>query len=293
MSYGIILLLLTGLCWVGIGVVVNHAARQQLDMDLIQSAAAAIILFAAIGMMFLRNSFRPPIGGMWLCYGTLLAAGAGNFLMLSWMRYAMAVGNSGAVWGIVQSAMICPFVMGMVFFGVAPTWNRLAGLGLVLAGILFLSRATPTRAESRRGWLLFAFGAFAASGTAQCLANLPSYWMHLEMSSELRAGLVQAGTIALFLVSTPFRRCKTGRRNCLKPILLLSAIQILSLFFLFYRGLNIVADHGCGSIGYPVAQGSCIAFFLLYNCCVLRQESGGRILWALPALCGGILLMAW
>ena len=136
---------------------VSQAARERLDMDFIQSAAAAIILGAAIGMMFLRNSFRVPVGGMWACYGALLAAGAGNFLMLSWMRHAMAIGNNGAVWGIVQSAMICPFVMGMVFFGVAPEWNRLSGLGLVLAGIFLLSRATPAGTVSGRRWLLPAF----------------------------------------------------------------------------------------------------------------------------------------
>lgn len=293
MSYGILLLLLTGLCWVGIGIVVSQAARERLDMDFIQSAAAAIILGAAIGMMFLRNSFRVPVGGMWACYGALLAAGAGNFLMLSWMRHAMAIGNNGAVWGIVQSAMICPFVMGMVFFGVAPEWNRLSGLGLVLAGIFLLSRATPAGTVSGRRWLLPAFGAFAASGTAQCLANLPSYWMQLEISSELRAGLVQAGTIALFLISLPVQRRGANRKNCLKPVLLLSTIQILSLFFFFYRGLNIVAARGCGSIGYPIAQGGCIAFFLLYNRCVLRQKNPRSVLLALPALCGGIFLMAW
>ena len=169
----------------------------------------------------------------------------------------------------------------------------LAILALLLGGIFLFSRAVPLRGKRSRKWLWPAFGAFAASGLAQCFANLPSYWGEIGMSSELRACLVQFGTVSLFALTAPFARRRIRPKGCWKAILLLSVVQILALFFFFYRGLNIVAEQGGGSIGYPIAQGSCIAFFLLYNCCVLRQESGGRILLALPALCGGILLMAW
>ena len=292
MIYGVILLLLTGLCWIGIGVTVSRAAEERLDMNFIQFGASALIAAAAIGAIL----FQPPLTGtplqQLLICGAVLLAGMSNYLMLNLMRCAMVLGDNGAVWGITQSALLCPFVMGMLFFRVAPTWNRIIGLLLVLGGIFLFSRAVPVHGKRSRKWLWPAFGAFAASGLAQCFANLPSYWEEIGMSSELRACLVQFGTISLFALTVPFERRKLRPKGCWKAILLLSVVQILSLFFFFYRGLNIVAEHGGGSIGYPIAQGSCIAFFLLYNRFIRREPGSTCVFWAFPVICGGIVLMA-
>ena len=292
MIYGVILLLLTGLCWIGIGVTVSRAAEERLDMNFIQFGASALIAAAAIGAIL----FQPPLTGtplqQLLICGAVLLAGMSNYLMLNLMRCAMVLGDNGAVWGITQSALLCPFVMGMLFFRVAPTWNRIIGLLLVLGGIFLFSRAVPVHGKRSRKWLWPAFGAFAASGLAQCFANLPSYWGEIGMSSELRACLVQFGTISLFALTVPFERRKLRPKGCWKAILLLSVVQILALFFFFYRGLNIVAEQGGGSIGYPIAQGSCIAFFLLYNRFIRHEPCSTCVFWAFPLICGGIVLMA-
>ena len=145
MTLGVILLILTGFCWIGIAAVVDDAARKRLDMDFIQFGASAVIALAAAGVML----FRPPLAGTFaeklLICGCVFAAGACNFLMLSLMRRAMTFGSSGAVWGITQSAMVCPFAMGMVFFGVAPTLPRLGGIVLILTGIVLFSRSRGGR----------------------------------------------------------------------------------------------------------------------------------------------------
>ena len=112
------------------------------------------------------------------------------------------------------------------------------------------------------------------------------------MSSELRACLVQFGTVSLFALTAPFARRRIRPKGCWKAILLLSVVQILALFFFFYRGLNIVAEQGGGSIGYPIAQGSCIAFFLLYNRFIRHEPCSTCVFWAFPLICGGIVLMA-
>lgn len=292
MIAGVVLLILTGFCWIGIAAVVEKAAREHLDLDFIQFASSALIALAAGGAML----FRPPLTGPWkqqvLICGFVFLAGCFNFLMLKLMRCAMRHGNCGAVWGIAQSAMICPFIMGMLLFQVKPTITRLLGIMLVLTGILLFSRR---RSEQRRGgsfrWLLPAFGAFAASGVAQCFANLPSYWRECAMSSEWRACLVQLGTIAAFGTELPFRRERVRTEGTRNAVFLLAAVQILTLFFFFYRGLNLVAEHGCGSIGYPVAQGCSIVGFLLFGI-LARRERGSILLFAAAAaVCCGILLL--
>ena len=292
MISGVVLLILTGVCWVGIAVVVEKAARERLDLDFIQFASSALIALAAGGAML----FHSPPGGAWgmrvLICGSVFLAGCCNFLMLSLMRRAMRQGSEGAVWGIVQSAMIAPFLMGMVLFGVEPTPMRLTGIVLVLIGILLFSR--KRRETGRAGsyvWLVPAFAAFAASGLAQCFANLPSYWRECAMSSEWRACLVQLGTMTAFWMALPFRRKKLRPEGTSSAVLLLAAVQILALFFFFYRGLNLVAEQGCGSIGYPVAQGSSIVGFLVFEMLVRKKEGSVLLFAAAAAVCCGILLL--
>lgn len=292
MISGVVLLILTGVCWVGIAVVVEKAARERLDLDFIQFASSALIALAAGGAIL----FHSPPGGAWgmrvLICGSVFLAGCCNFLMLCLMRRAMRQGSEGAVWGIVQSAMIAPFLMGMVLFGVEPTPMRLNGIVLVLIGILLFSRKRREtgRAGSYR-WLVPAFAAFAASGLAQCFANLPSYWRECTMSSEWRACLVQLGTMAAFGMALPFRRKKLRPEGTWSAVLLLAAVQILALFFFFYRGLNRVAEHGCGSIGYPVAQGCSIVGFLVFEMIVRKKKGSVLLFAAAAAVCCGILLL--
>ena len=292
MIFGIVLLVLTGICWVGIAVVVSDAARKRLDIDTIQFAASAAIALAALCVI----PFQTPLAGTtaqkFAICGFVFVAGAGNYLMLKLMRRAMVLGNSGAVWGITQSALLCPFLMGMFFFGVAPTLYRILGIALILLGIFLFSRTTPKHGRRSRRWLLPTLGAFAASGLAQCFANLPSYWTETAMGSVLRACLVQAGTIGLFALTVPFESKKPRFGGIWKPVVLLSGVQILSLFFFFYRGLNLVADAGCGSVGYPIAQGSCIAGFLLYNRLVSKEITSWHAFPAFLSVCAGIVVIA-
>lgn len=288
MISGLVLLILTGFCWVGIAAVVSRAAREHLDINFIQLAASAIIIAAAVFAMFFRTPLSGTFSQKMIISAGVFAAGTGNYLMLKLMRRAMVLGSCGAVWGITQSALICPFLMGVALFGVEPTVFRISGVLLILLGIFLFSRTKPKRGGKSRKWLLPALGAFASSGLAQCFANLPSYWTETRMTSELRACLVQSGTVALFLMTVPFERKKIRTAGTWKPILLFSSVQIVSLFFLFYRGLNLVAEHGCGAIGYPVAQGSCIAGVLLYSRFILKEPGSLNSVLAFLSVCGGI-----
>lgn len=292
MITGVCLLILTGVCWVGIGVVVNQAARRQWNLNVIQFGASVIVAAAALSASVVHPPLRGNPAAAIVLSGSVLVAGGFNYLMLNLMKRAMANGNSGAVWGIVQSALLLPFLMGMLFFRVEPTVFRLTGMGLILSGIFLFSRAEPVgREPSSSRWLGLALGAFAASGLAQCFANLPSYRQDVSMSSEFRAFLVQSGTIGAFAFFPGIKRGILRVSGVWKAILLLSTVQILSLFFFFYRGLNLVAEHHCGAIGYPVAQGSSIAGFLLYRRLILKEPPSRFSLPALLAVCAGIAVI--
>lgn len=287
---GTLLLVLTGFCWVGIAATISVAARRRLDIDLIQAATAAVCVTTAGAVLLLWPPEKaPPL----LLMLTVAAAGAGNYLMIRLLKIAMACGDNGAVWGITQSALIFPFLMGMVFFGVAPNAANLTGIVLILTAIVLFARA-KSDGRHRRGknWLKPTFAAFLVSGLSQCFANLPSYLAADRMGNVLRTFLVQAGVLTLFSCHTLLTHRKFRGRGIAIPTLVLSLANLLSLFFFFYRGLNLLAAAGVGAIGYPIAQGSCIAGFLLYSRIILKERFQPLSLAALIAVLAGIVVIA-
>jgi len=64
-----------------------------------------------------------------------------------------------------------------------------------------------------------------------------------------------------------------------------------SVFF-FYRGLDLLAKHGCGGLGYPLAIGVCITGFSLYSLLILKEKIARPGLIGLGAVCIGIIIIA-
>lgn len=156
MIHGTLLLVATGLCWVLIAVVISTAARRRLDLDFIQAGAALLTAAAAGGALLFQRSATIPLPLQLAVFG----AGVGNYLMIKLMNAGMARGHNGAVWGITQSALVFPFTMGMLFFGVAPTVSRLTGLALILAAIVLFSFSKEKKPGTSGNWLLPTLGAF-------------------------------------------------------------------------------------------------------------------------------------
>ncbi len=291
MISGIVLLLLTGSAWVGIAVVVSGAARKGLDLDFIQAGAALLTALAAGSVLLFTPALEIPLARRLPVEAAIVAAGVGNYLMLKLMNAGMARGDNGAVWGITQSALLFPFLMGILCFGVAPTATRILGFILIIGAVVLFSFAR--RRPGKGGhWLLPTLGAFFCAGASQCCANLPSY-LHWEgMSSPRRAFLVQLGVLGAFTVNMLVTRKRLAPANSLTPIVSLALINIVSLFFFFYRGLNRLAEAGAGSIGYPIAMGACIAGFFLYSRFRLREAATFASLLGFFAVLAGILIIS-
>ena len=73
--------------------------------------------------------------------GVMLPSGfAGLFGFLS-MKKAMEYGYHAIGWCIVQSAMLCPFLAGMLWFGDRVTLWRTGGMVLLTASLILLGAA--------------------------------------------------------------------------------------------------------------------------------------------------------
>ncbi|MCF7848869.1 MAG: hypothetical protein K9M45_08475 [Kiritimatiellales bacterium] len=113
--------------------------------------------------------------------------------------------------------------------------------------------------------------------------NLPSYWISPQntVSSVYRSLFVALGTLASwFAVNTAtgaIRRIKISSAGI--KVTLLFAVSMLSVgllnTYLFnYRGMDLLAQAGVGSIGMPIAVGVCVCGFFLYSLLFLRERLG-------------------
>lgn len=280
MISGIVLLILAGICWVAIGIAVSPCASHQLNYNIIQMISSAGAALISIPILFLPDD-RPELPAKILLTVFLLhfAAGVANYFNYVLTARAMRFGHNGVVWGMMQSGLLAPFLMGVLFFNVPlPLW-RLLGIAAILCGILLLGTTrdpgTGCPRSARTRWLIPAFGAFLLAGMTQCCNSLPSYWqITADSGSVFRTFSCMTGNAAGFLLCLRFDPAlrRPARPAEWKIGLLLLLLFCLSNYFFFYNGLNLVAEAGAGSIGYPIPIGVCIIGFTIYSTVHLKER---------------------
>jgi len=293
MQLGILLLVAAGLTWVAIGAVISRSAARGLNLNRIQAEAALVcLLVSALALLWPAGSAgrlpSPVVAGL------LVLAGAANYVTFLLMNRAMRQGHNGIVWSVVQSALVWPFLMGVLVFGVSCTWLRVLGLALILIGIGLAGfvRDGACSGSGARKWIGAALAAFLAAGASQCLANLPSYLDGAEFGSVGKAAALQLGTLAAFGVEACGNaRVWRGAVNW-KPVAVLAGANIAAQYFFFYRGLDLVAQAGAGSIGYPIVLGSCIGGFSLYSALVLHERVTAASAASVACCLAGIIVLA-
>jgi drug/metabolite transporter (DMT)-like permease len=208
---------------------------------------------------------------------SLIAGGGVNIIGILAMEKGMRSGHNGTVWVIAQTAMIFPFFMGLVIFGEKLTLFRGIGIGLIVMNLIAVGKQknvsvvpVENKGDIRISWLVYSFIAMLFFGMGQCLSSLPSYWKFHGLDPVKRTVFFQIGTAGILALMSVMKPMKP-KWNSFKPAMLLAISGVLSSFFLFFYGLDRLAEAGVGSIGYPVAVGSCIIGFSIYSIVILRE----------------------
>ncbi len=292
MIQGLLLLFLTGILWAGLAAVVAEAGRRQQNITSILLFSAIIVLFASGGLCFIQGPLKGSFTAISLQFILLIAAGSFNYVMLLCVRRAMSTGNGGIVWGFTQSSMIIPFMVGLIFFHEPAGSIRLSGVAAVMAALLLFSCSKSDGSQKGYYWLLPTIAAFILSGTAQSCASLPSYLQLEGMTSLRRMNLTQAGIILAALIDMGIcRKAVHIRKSELIAAGAFGGFNLVALCC-FYYGLNLLANNGYGSIGYPVGQGSSIAVFFIFCRLAYREKSSPISYLALAFLLTGLSLIA-
>ena len=277
---GISLLVLTGLSWVGTGVVISNAAKKSIDIGSIQFLSALITTIVSAALLIF--GFWPKSASnqaIFLTGGLIMLSGFINYIILLSMGRAMSLGPNGIVWAIIQSAFIFPFMMGIFCFDVPVNAMRIAGLMLIVCSVACygLGKNTPAQGKKYGNWYIPAFVGFICAGLNQSLNNLPSYLNETEnINSVFRAGASQTGTILACLVFNLPNLLKL-RQTPIRPIIssavIMVGINLICSFFFLYKALDIFADLKIGATAYPIIVSSCITGFFIFSTFILKEKS--------------------
>ena len=282
MLFGIIALIVTGASWSIVGIVMGSAPKHKVDTSFIQFFGSLFSILACIVLLLsIKTEWSNAMYFSLICY---TSAGLLNFLLLQLMSIAMQHGPNGTVWMIVQSGIIFPFTMGILFFAVPLPFTRICGMIILIAALFLFGRAKGNGGEKKQGnWLIPAFAAFILCGIQQSITNLPSYYPELtKLNPAYRTIFTSSGVIfgafCWNLFKIQFRGFKpdwTQLRNkyLWLYILLFKSYGLVTSYFLLYRGMDALAKAGAGSIAYPLLVSSCIIGFFLYSVLLLKEKN--------------------
>ena len=314
MAFGAIALAIVGSSWCLTGAILGRAPKDGLDTGMVQLGSSVVSIVAGIilGALLLPPS---PVGGKVLAatLGTYALAGSLNFAALQAMAVGMQRGPNGRVWGIMQSAQLFSFLGGVVFFGDPLTPPRIVGMAFLVAAIALFAIAKdegpapgkPAASRSGAGWRFWAFLSLAICAVQQNLAAAPSHFEQARsVSPLLRAIAASTGTlcpaVAMLLAGAARDKAAFLRKvpSLARGRLWLYALgmQFFGLLFaytLFYPGLDILARHGLGGMGYPLMVGACIVAFTFSSLVFLKEKLRARQLAAIALCVIGLVLLCW
>ena len=299
MVQGILLGLASGLLFGSVGAILRRVSRT--GGSLVTYYALFGACFLALALVF-QVRWHAVAGVDRLPRLALLigisgaVSGAGMLLMTR----SLALGHGGISWAISQSALVVPFLAGVLLWGDRASVGGWAGLVLVLAMIAVLGRRpgagdagrpVPSTAPQHGAWIASVAGAFAALGVSQALSSIPSRWEGWTDAAGLRVALSAAGFLAVLLALLPFT--KDRRPGRLVPLLALAhgAVGFLGQAALF-ASLDRLALHGLAAAAFPVSIGTTIVSFSLYSALVLRERFSALDIASLAAGSAGIALLA-
>lgn len=282
MIFGVPALVTVGLSWTLTGVVMSEAPRKNTDPAVVMLLSGITSMLISVVILIVSGMGAVSLRVWALAGGCYFLSSAINFLMLQIMSHAMQRGPNGVIWAIIQSALVFPFIVGVLFYGSEMTVFRGIGLGLVLAALSLFAVGKENRIKGGK-WLFSTVAAFLMTGVILSLNTIPSYYEELRSLSSIGraicsgAGALLAG--GLWNISK-YRSYSwrdwyavISRPLVWKYILMLKCFGLICSYLLLYPGLDAMAKANAGAISYPLIVGSCIAGFTVYSAVKLKEKS--------------------
>ncbi len=300
-TFGILAMVIVGSSWCLVGLVMGDAPKKGIDSSLVQLWGGIVATVASVIIMAATSDYSTAsLQTTLMVSAVLILSSILNFIMLELMSRAMQCGPNGVIWSIIQSAMVFPFMVGMIFFDVKFTILRCLGIILLLAALVLFA-LTKDNSSSGGKWKLLAIAGLVITAIQQNLSVLPSYFPEADKVPSIVR--VLAAEIGFVIAAIVWNLCRLNPehwkkiKSNLKNAMLWKytfALQFFNLFFsytLHYPGMNVMADHGMGGMSYPMMVGSCIVSFTLSSIFLLKEKFSFYQLGALIVCVSGLVLI--
>jgi drug/metabolite transporter (DMT)-like permease len=270
---GLILILLTGLLWSGIGVVLGVAVRRRYDVlsfitvAFVMSSICSWVLFLDWRLLLAGAVERP--GALVLL---LTAAGAAGGMGMFFLQRSMVAG--AAAWTVGQSALVIPFLAGSLFLGEPLRISGVLGVAAIVLSMIAFSRGNrQSQSGSDMGtgqkWLRHALAAFLLLGAQQALSSVPSSWPGWTDSAGLRVPITLTAGVLPFLVISVRRGMSLDR--AVWGIAAAYAVLVIAGQYLLFCAMDQLSLEGRLSLAFPLALGTSIVIFAMWDLLVWKR----------------------
>lgn len=287
MLTGLMFVVVTGLLWAMLGIVMARVAERTPSPSGFYTVAYGLAAIAgwACAVEWSALSSISRIGPVVFWTGGAGVMSAGYQLSLA---AAFRRGPRGVSWAVVQSALIVPFLLGVLVGGdkIGPAgWG---GVALVLAALPFLGDVRS--GASRPGWGLWVAAAFTFVACQQTMAGVPSRWPGWEDTAHLRPTLACTATAAVQSISAWTTRSAVPRADLMLAAIF--AVVLLASFTTLFAALDRFSRLSVGAAVFPIAVGISILAFVCWSARFRNEPMDGRRGLGVGLLTTGILAMA-
>ena len=304
MLLGIGVTLFVGLVWMVVGIIYSNATKDKSQFNLFMLNTVifgAIIAFLLpyIGSFEVIQEIIPvkympvkPLSKIpWSDLGKLALltvpsnlSGFAGFFILS---YAMRMGAHSVAWGIMQSAIVLPFLTGWLILGDNVKAGNLCGMLIIILSLVILvcgkvastdkSAGKSENSSNVKNFLIFTFLAFLCTGIQQSCTLLPNkadiIFPGTEPFTEAvlawRIPLGSLGSLVIWTIVSLLAKVKFSFGQLKNS--LIYAIVVFSGQTLFYVAVDILSNYKLSGVVYPLAIGCCIVSFSIF-CVIFRNE---------------------
>ncbi|MBN2011296.1 hypothetical protein JW960_18270 [candidate division KSB1 bacterium] len=277
MAFGLVLIFLTGILWCANGIVLSYITRKSMDFISYISVQAALNMVGA--WLFIGDIRLVMCGNIdRLAQLNILMLGSGftGIIGTIFMQKAMRTGHHGIIYTIAQSAMIIPFITGVVLFSERFQLLNMIGMVLVVVSIMaFGMERTNSKQQSHgmtsNAWFYLALLSLLAIGLTQTLTTVPSYWINWSDEANLRVPLLMTGSALVLFIIAIIQKTQFTKKSIL--IGTSSSFFVLPSTFIFFKAMDVLAQHNKVALAYPLAVGINILSFAIYSMFMIKEKT--------------------
>lgn len=271
---GLVVCGIVGTLWTGIAVCYSIISHRNYNVVRLRAYASILTLAAMWASVDWGTLCDQGIQRPWALVPVMAVAGILDSLGMFLLVHTMRRGNHGISWTIGQSAIVMPFLFGLMMGKAPGIGTGLAGMGvIVISLILFGSvrRNEDIRSPRDDVWLLLAAITFVSIGIGQSLSTLPSYWPGWSDTGNLRPAISAAA-------ATPFMWILFLKQGISRPtrselrLIIVAALLVFAAQKFLYLALDCMKVVSKVSVVYPVCVSGSIVLFVLYRSLFMKER---------------------